>query len=88
MEENRENRLEKIIQLKGKIRKLPTKMQNVVYWTIENYSILEAMGKKSEMTAEEIQSAMETALAEEHYAMFVLLQITQYMKQTKENEEL
>ena len=48
---------------------------------------LEEMAKKTEMTLEEIRAAMETALADRHYATLILLYITKTIKESIENEE-
>lgn len=83
-----ENRLDKIARLDEAIKKLPAKIQDSIYWAVENFNVLEEMGKASNMTLEEIQKEMETALSEENYATLILLYITKFVRESKENEEI
>lgn len=87
MEKNTDYREEKIAELETTIKTLPIELQNAICWAIENYSALEEMGKASNMTLEEIQRAMENALAEKNYATLILLHITKSIIESKENEE-
>ena len=88
MEENRDYQSEQIAKLVETIKTLPVKLQEALFWAVENYEALQEMGRNSEMTLEEIQIAIENALAKEEYAMLLLLFITKSMKQSKENEEI
>lgn len=87
MEENRNHQSERISKLVEAINALPANLPNVLCWAIENYFTLEEMAKKSEMTLEDIRAAMETALADRHYATLILLYITKTIKESTENEE-
>ena len=87
MEESRDYRLERITELEEAIKALPVKLQNALFWAVENYEALQEMGRKSEMTLEEIQIAIKDALAAEEYAMLLLLFVTESMKQSNRNEE-
>lgn len=88
MEENRDYQLEQITKLAETIKILPVKLQEALFWAVENYEVLQEMGKQSELTLEEIQKFKADALAEKSYAEFLLLQITECVKKSKENEEL
>ena len=88
MEKNREHQAEKIARLEEAIRALPAELQQAIFWAIENLELLKEIGKRSEMTPEEIRDAKAGALSKEQYAALMLLHITEIMKQSKENEEL
>lgn len=85
--ENRDDWLEKVKVLEEAIKELPKELQNAICWAVENYPTLENMGRASNMTSEEIQCAMENALAEKNYVTLILLHITKTMIELKENEE-
>ena len=87
MKENKDYRLERIVKLEEAVKILPVKLQNALFWAVENYEALQEMGRKSEMTLEEIQIAIKDALAAEEYAMLLLLFVTESMKQPNRNEE-
>lgn len=87
MKENSENQLEKIDLLCEQVKGLPIKMQTAIFWAVEYFDVLEEIGKKSELTLEEIQRFKADMLAEKSYAAFLLAQITEYVKNQKKNEE-
>ncbi len=76
-----------IAQIMEAVKRLPIKLQNSICWAIENYSMLEAIGKRSEMTPKEIQAAITRALEDETYPTLCLLYITKFAKESGENEE-
>lgn len=88
MEEHKGKQSRKIAELEAAVKALPIELQNAICWAAENYSVLEEMGKTSNMTLEEIQSAMKAAMAEDNYATLALLYVTKCVKESKENEEI
>ncbi|MCI8304572.1 MAG: hypothetical protein HFF52_08085 [Lawsonibacter sp.] len=88
MKENKDYRLERIVKLEEAVKILPVKLQNALFWAVENCEVLQEMGRKSEMTLEEIESAMKDVWEEESYALLMLLCITKSIKESKENEEI
>lgn len=87
MEKNVEGCSERIAKMETSLKKLPVELQNAICWGIEHLGSLQEIGKQSKMTPEEIQAAMENALAKKEYATLILLYITGAMRKSEKNEE-
>lgn len=88
MEEHKENRLEETAYLERAIKELPPKLRDAIYWAVKNLDALKELCENTDMTLEEIKSAMDSAWAEEHYTTLTCLLIAEYTQQLKENEEI
>lgn len=71
---------EELVRLEMKIKRLPVKAQQAIYWIVENFDFAVRICKDSDMTDEEVEKYRKIAREKEDHIVLTLLCVVEMCK--------